>query len=229
MTELAVAVDRRGAHQVADVFDGGGIGLGAGSERARDGLEEAHAPVGSREHEVALGVAAGLLQRDGRGEAGELGFVRHAVVEDVAGVPGFGDDAVRAALGREVLREGDEAYRAAGHVDRIDRMAEALRVERPDRAGDAPSLAAGAAEEDAEEAEARGMGGAHAVEPHDLLGRTHHADENAELGQKGRVHGDAVAVGAGAGGAAARAGQAAAGGGGEGLDDSGEAVGEETA
>ncbi len=40
--------------------------------------------------------AAGLLARRIGGEAIDLGGVGHAVVEDIAGVPGLGDDAVGA-------------------------------------------------------------------------------------------------------------------------------------
>ena len=127
--ELAVAVDRGGAHQIADRLDRGLIGLASFGERVEHVIEEAHAAIGAREHELGRKIAPRLLPRHVRGETRDVMRRGHAVEEHEGRVPGFRDHAIRALLGRELMAEGDEAEDAALDFDRVDRRADAAFVD----------------------------------------------------------------------------------------------------
>ncbi len=127
--EFAVAVDRGGAHQIADRLDRGRVGLAPRGERGEHVIEEAHAAVGASEHELGRKIAPGLLSRHVPFEARDLLLVGHTVEEHEGRVPCFRDHAIRALLGRELVTEGDEAVGSALGLDRVDRRADTARVE----------------------------------------------------------------------------------------------------
>ena len=67
--ELAVAVDRRRAHQIAGRLDLARLGLPALAQGRHHAVEQAHAAVGAGEDQVARQIAAGLLARHVLGAA----------------------------------------------------------------------------------------------------------------------------------------------------------------
>ena len=169
--EFAVAVDRGGAHQIADRLDRGRVGLAPRGERGEHVIEEAHAAVGASEHELGRKIAPGLLSRHVPFEARDFLLVGHTVEEHEGRVPCFRDHAIRALLGRELVTEGDEAVGSALGLDRVDRRADTARVEIEAMPGDPPMLALHAPQQGPKEAQPRLMCAAEPIEPHHHIRR----------------------------------------------------------
>ena len=143
--ELARAVHRRGAHQVAHRLDPVGVGLHARGERLHHVRPQPHRAVGPAERQLRGLQAPGLLHGHVPGQPLDVGARRHAVEQREGGVPGLGDDAVRAQLGGQVVRERDQRVGALRGGHRVHRVADARGVELEGGAREAPALAAACA------------------------------------------------------------------------------------
>jgi hypothetical protein len=171
---LAVAVDRRRAHQIADARDRLRGRLAPGGQFRDHGLEQAHALVGAAEHEIRRAAAAGFLEWHVGAEALDRGRVRRGRGQGEGGVPFGRDHPIGAFLRRQLVPEADQPDRAARRRDAIDRDPDAAIVELEALAREPPALLGDAAQERAHEAEPGLMEAADAREPHDHLGRPEH-------------------------------------------------------
>jgi hypothetical protein len=169
--ELAVAVDRRGAHQVADPAHHLLVRLAAPRQALDQVLEHPHRLVGAAQHQVARAVAPGFLARRVGRQPRDLRRVGLAVVEHEGGVPGLGDHAVAARLRGERLREGHQAVGPPLHLHRQHCGAVALGVQLPERRAQGGAAAAEAAQQGRHEAQAGGEEAAQTGETHDLRRR----------------------------------------------------------
>ncbi len=99
--ELAVAIDRGGAHEIPRGFERCGVGLTAGRQCRNDIVEEANAAIGAREDKFAVETAAGLLLGHVLREARDVSVRRHAIKERERRVPRLGDHTIAAQVSRE--------------------------------------------------------------------------------------------------------------------------------
>ena len=169
--ELAVPVHRGGAHQVADLGDLRECRLASVREACHDMLEQPHALVRAREHQVEGVAPARLLPRDVLPIVRQERVVDRRRGEHEGRVPLRRDHPI-GALGRiEVIGEGHEPQHSAGGRDAIDDLAVTLRIEIETLALETPPLPCHPANEGAHEAHPRGMECAHPRESHHLRGR----------------------------------------------------------
>ena len=164
--ELAVAVNRGGAHQVADLGDLCERWLAAVCEARHHMLEQPHALVGAREHEVESVAPSRFLQRNVRPVLLDECVVDFRRGEHEGRVPLRRDHSVGALGGIEMIRECDEPQRPRRSGDAIDHVAVAVRIEIETLSLDAPAFPRHAADQRAHEAHPGGMECAHACKAH---------------------------------------------------------------
>ena len=169
--ELAGAVDRRGAHQIADSLHLLGIGLLAGGQTLDHVIEQADRAVGTGQAEFPGRDPPRLLFRHVPGKAFDVVRRGHAVEQREGAVPGFGDDPVRTLVRRQIMGEADQAVAALGAMRRIDRYAHAVCVDVEDGAIEGPALTLQAAQQDAHEGKPALVKGAEPGKAHDIGGR----------------------------------------------------------
>jgi len=149
--ELARAVDRGGAHQIAGFAQHLRVGLLPLCQPLDDVIEEPHRAVGAAERQFLRADAPGLLQRHIGLQPVEVGGIGRAVEEREGRVPRGGNDPVGALIGGQVVGEGHEAQAAAVKAHPVDRAAHAVRVHLPDRAIEDPALGLDPAQQLAQE------------------------------------------------------------------------------
>ena len=169
--QLAAAVDRRGAVQVADARDPGRVGLPP-RQRVHDIVEVAHAPVGARQHHRAgvqpAGFLQGTLRRRLSNWSGSTSPSHSAMVRSHS-------LAMTRSLrfsGARYWENSTKLNRPLG-VDAVDRGAVAIGVQLEARGVHPPALAHDPAHQGAHEAQAALMQAAQPFQIHDLAGRAH--------------------------------------------------------
>ena len=168
--ELAVAVHRGGAHEVADLGESRELRLATVRQTVHRVLEQPHALVRAREHQVEGVAPARFLQRDVLPVPREERLVHLGRGQHERGVPPRRDHPV-GAFGRvERVREGDEPQLSGRSRDAIDDLAVPLRVEIEALAPDAPPLPCHAADEGARKAHPGGVECAHPRKAHHRRG-----------------------------------------------------------
>jgi hypothetical protein len=138
--ELAVAVHRRRAHQIAYRLDLLRVWLNARGQALHHVLEQAHALVRAGEHQLSFRTAPGFLQRHVRRQALEIRLTRLAVHQGERRIPALCDHAVRAFLRCKAMAETDQAVGRRRPPGPVDGGALTVGIDAPDRAVDRPSL-----------------------------------------------------------------------------------------
>ncbi|MOA11835.1 hypothetical protein D3C78_1317930 [compost metagenome] len=138
--ELAVAVHRGGAIQVADLGQLPWVWLTAFGQRLEETLEVAQAAVGPRQHQHSRIKTPGFLQRHIASQVSQLLLIDIASEQDKTDIPLIGDDPVAAFFRRQVHGENHAVIVGTGGVDAVDRRTEALGIQVEAGALDAPLL-----------------------------------------------------------------------------------------
>ena len=165
--ELAGAVHGGGSHQVPDLFDGLGIGLVTGRKSLDHGGPKTDGSIRSRQGELALGDAPGLLERDVGAEPFDVVGSGDAVVQGKGRVPGSGDHPVGPQFVGKVVSERDEGVGPAGRGGRVQGVADAPLVDFELGPVEGPRLSLHTTEQGAHEGQAALVKRAHTFQAHD--------------------------------------------------------------
>ena len=129
--ELAVAVDRRRAHDVTDIVEPRRLRLPARRQTADDMIEQPRALVGAGQDQVGMAKATGLLLRRIGAQTLDLAVVGDTVIQDVGGVPGLGDHPIGPHCRIEVVGEADQRIGPVEASGRVDSNAHAVVADLP--------------------------------------------------------------------------------------------------
>ena len=129
--ELAVAVDRRRPHDIADIVEPRRLRLPARRQTADNMIEQPRALVGAGQDQVGMAKATGLLLRRIGAQTLDLAVVGDTVIQDVGGVPGLGDHPVGPHRRVEVVGEADQRIGPVGASGRVDSNAHAVVADFP--------------------------------------------------------------------------------------------------
>ena len=133
--------------------------------------EQSHRFVGARQHKLGLGNAPGFLLGNIAGQPVDLRRVNLAIAQGEGGIPGFGNDPIRALIVGKFVRKGDKRVSCLWPARPVGGDANASIVDVEDRPVDNPPLGLEAAKQHPHEAEAALMKGTHARQTHHRLRR----------------------------------------------------------
>ena len=169
--ELAVAVDRRRPHDIADIVEPRRLRLPARRQTADNMIEQPRALVGAGQDQVGMAKATGLLLRRIGAQTLDLAVVGDAVIQDVGGVPGLGDHPVGAHCRIEVVGETDQGIGSIRTTRRIDRHTDAVVADLPALVAEPESGGPDMPQHRPQETQPRLVKRAEPGQPHDLFRR----------------------------------------------------------
>ena len=151
--ELARAVDRRGAHQIADLVHHRLVRLPAGGKGLDNMPEQPYRLVGAGQHHLGVRHPPCFLFRNIGGQALDLRGIHLAVAQREGGVPCLGNHPVGPQAVVELMCEGDERVAVLGAADTVGGDTDPALVNIEDRAVEKPALVLQAAKKNPHEAQ----------------------------------------------------------------------------
>ena len=131
--KLAIAINRSGAHQIADLMDHPHRQSTASTQGADNFLKQADRFIGTRQAQIFLCEPARLLQRGLARQTGNLRSIRHAIVKYKGSIPCLSNHPVSAHIRVKRLGDGKQRVAVPAQRHRVNRRAIAIAINLPMR------------------------------------------------------------------------------------------------